>query len=324
MSWKVVVKHSPIEPSSMNANLAQAQAGLSSENSTERFQAAIYFTKNSHPELRQELAACLHVERVRHIKMALSKALHYLTPSISSSQREGDTTNENENANANAEQFKLHLKSQIIDEFSGVILHELAPRIGLIESALQSEFTEYETSNAKKHVKRLSQIFQAIESLKKSTNKPERKETDLYQLLRDLVSDEMANYSESNINVSWVGIQPCVIYSDPALLSLTLSNAIRNSIESLLLTKDSESNIRSLVITWGTSDIDTWVSVIDNGIGVQGNPEEAFKIGNTNKDGHTGFGMGIMKQAMDSLGGNANLSNLSSGGAQLLLRWGNF
>jgi len=304
----------------MNVKLVQAQSGLSSDSSTERFKAAIYFTQNSHPELRQELTACLRVERVRHIKMALTKALHYLTPSISSSEIENDFINESESS----EQFKLHLKSQIVDEFSGVILHELAPKIGLIESALRSEFSEYETSNAKKYVKRLSQIFQAIECLKKSTNKPERKETDLYQLLRDLVSDEMIEHSETSIDVSWEGIQPCIINSDPALLSLTLSNAIRNSIESLLLTKDPENNSRSLVISWGTNYTDTWVSVIDNGIGVQGNPEEAFKIGNTNKDGHTGFGMGIMKQAMDSLGGNANLSNLSSGGAQLLLRWGNF
>ncbi|MNJ64468.1 hypothetical protein D3C77_604170 [compost metagenome] len=79
-----------------------------------------------------------------------------------------------------------------------------------------------------------------------------------------------------------------------------------------------------MTICWGTNNVDNWVTIIDSGLGLFGSPEAAFKIGNTNKENHSGFGMAIIQQAIENLGGSVSLSNVSSGGAKLDLKWGNF
>lgn len=293
-----------------------AKNDLTSIDTIKRFKSAAYFANNVHTDMKKELEASKRFEKVRHIKMALDKALYRLSNSEPIPTCEIESNSEIENA----EQLKRYLKNQAIDEFSGVILHELAPKLGMIDSSLRTEFSNYESSKAKTFVDRLAQIFSAIECLRKSTHKPENIETDLSQLIINVTHDEIVE--KEKINISLQGLKPCIINSDPALISLTLSNAVRNSYESLLLLEVDEP--KNITISWGISDKDSWVSVIDNGIGFQGSPEAAFKLGNTSKQGHTGFGMGIMKQAMDNIGGYAELSNIETGGAKLLLRWGNF
>lgn len=299
-----------------NSAYQTAKKNLSSTDTMKRFESAVYFANHIHTDMKRELEANRRIEKVRHIKMALDKALYRLSNSIPTPVQEIESSNDLENS----DQLKKHLKNQAIDEFSGIILHELAPKLGLLETSLIEEFSDYEDSKAKIYVKRLSQLFSAIEYLRKSTHKPENKETDLSQLVKTIAHDEIIE--DQGIIVSLQGVQPCIINSDPALITLALSNAIRNSYESILQLAESEA--KNITLSWGTNHTDSWVSVIDNGIGFKGNPEAAFKLGNTSKQGHTGFGMGIMKQAMDNIGGYAELSNIETGGAKLLLRWGNF
>ncbi|HAT3695024.1 TPA: HAMP domain-containing histidine kinase, partial [Serratia marcescens] len=124
-----------------------------------------------------------------------------------------------------------------------------------------------------------------------------------------------------NISYIYEGVQPCIIKSDPRILCLALSNGIRNALESI---NSYDLSDRDLTICWGATNVDNWVSIIDTGTGLLGSPEAAFKIGNTNKPNHTGFGMAIIQQAVENLGGDVTLSNIASGGAKLDLRWGNF
>lgn len=63
------------------------------------------------------------------------------------------------------------------------------------------------------------------------------------------------------------------------------------------------------------------MSIIDEGAGLVESPEAAFVLGNTNKEDHTGFGLAIIRQAMESMNGIAELSPATTGGARLLLRW---
>ena len=295
-----------------------AKRNLSSTDTIKRFQGATYFAQNIHTDMKRELETCRRNEKVRYIKMALDKALHLLsntTPTPPLSGRE-----EPEDVLDNSEELRRHLKNQAIDEFSGVILHELAPKLGLLDASLKEEFSEYDTSKAKGFVERLTQIFSAIECLRKSTHKPESVETDLSQLIKNIIHDEIIE--KEKIDISLQGLHPCIIHSDPALLTLALSNAIRNSYESISLLPSNEP--KKLIISWGVNDKDSWICVMDNGGGFIGNPEVAFKLGKTSKQGHAGFGLGIMKQVMDNIGGYAELSNIETGGAKLLLRWGNF
>lgn len=299
-----------------NQKYQTAKKDLSSTDSMKRFVSAAYFANHTHTYMRKELEIARRSERVRHIKLALDKALSRLSNNEPFSSMSESTASET----VSYEQLKRHLKNQAIDEFSGIILHELAPKIGMLDDCLKTEFGNYLDSKAKSYVERLTQIFGAIESLRKSTNEPESIETDLYQLVKNIVYDEIDE--EKDINLSLEGMQPCVINSDPNLLTLALSNAIRNSYESLLLLGEIEQ--KTLTVSWGTSDKDSWICVIDNGLGIKGNPNAAFKIGNTSKDGHIGFGLAVIQQVMENIGGTADLSNIENGGAKLILRWGKF
>lgn len=299
----------------MNSNYEEALDALSSPTAIDRFNAARYFIKNSDSRATEQLRIQRRIEKVRHVKMALDKALS----NINKLETNQLLTTDLQVDEATDIERKRYLKAEAIDEFSGIILHELAPKLGILKDTLNTEFHSFDSSQSKKCIDNLMQIFKAIEQLRISASAPDSKEVDLAQLIKDILAEEV----KGTIRVNLEGSRPYIIKTDPALLSLAISNGIRNSSESIM-TLTNMSDDKSITVSWGGNDQEFWVSIIDEGIGVRGNPNEAFTIGNTNKTGHTGFGMGIMRQAIDSLGGTVELSNIESGGAKLILRWGNF
>ena len=74
-------------------------------------------------------------------------------------------------------------------------------------------------------------------------------------------------------------------------------------------------------MTWGMTDIDYWVAVLDRGPGIVGPAESTFGIGETTKKGHSGFGLAIAKQAIETLGGACTLQPAAEGGARFEIRW---
>lgn len=289
-------------------NLDSALKMLSSNDANERFYAARYFIENNIPSARKYLLTQRRKELVRHVRMALDKAINNM-----SSEVEIDTEVDELTDKARVKFLKL----EAIDEFSGTILHELAPKIGLLEDNLSFELEDYENSNSKRVIDSLHRIFSAIESLRRTASKPESNEFDLSQLIRDILAEE----NKYQIPCNFEGVHHCIIKSDRSILGLALANGIRNAIESI---NSNDHGDKELTICWGTNNVDNWVTIIDSGLGLFGSPEAAFKIGNTNKENHSGFGMAIIQQAIENLGGSVSLSNVSSGGAKLDLKWGNF
>ncbi|EGK3325872.1 TPA: ATP-binding protein [Escherichia coli] len=289
-------------------NLNAALEMLTSNDANQRFYAARYFIENNTPTVRQQLINQRRKELVRHVRMALDKALNNMLP-----QAKIDTDVDDSTDKARVRYLKL----EAIDEFSGTILHELAPKIGLLDRHLSTELDDYENCNAKRVIDSLHRIFSAIESLRRTASKPESNEFDLAQLIKDVLAEE----NGENIRFIFEGVQPCIIKSDRNILGLALANGIRNAIESINSHNHDE---RDLTVCWGENNVDNWVSIIDTGVGLLGSSEAAFKIGNTNKENHSGFGMAIIQQAIENLGGCVSLSNIPTGGAKLDLRWGNF
>ena len=103
------------------------------------------------------------------------------------------------------------------------------------------------------------------------------------------------------------------------LLSFSLSNGIRNAVEASATLQSDENH--SIVVTWGATDIDYWVAVMDRGIGIIGPIEAAFGVGKTGKRGHRGFGLTIARQAIETLGGSCTLQPIAEGGAHFEIRW---
>ncbi|PFG11528.1 sensor histidine kinase [Marinobacter sp. LV10MA510-1] len=277
-----------------------------------RFRAARYFVKSKHPECKLALIERLKVERVRHIKMALRQAISSIDK-----VEEIKPVVATDYDFATEKALRRYLKAQAISEFSGTIIHELSKKIGLLEANLQKEFQDFSDSLSQKSLDNLKAVFKGIENLQRSVENPTTTEFDFSLLIEDIAYEEI---SDSDISVNFEGPRPCIVKSDRSILTLALSNGVRNSIESIVQVTN-YSSLNNIVISWGINDHDVWVSIIDNGIGIFGDPKKAFKIGNTNKKGHIGFGLGILDQCMDTLGGLSELSNVSSGGAKLVLRW---
>jgi len=137
-------------------------------------------------------------------------------------------------------------------------------------------------------------------------------------LLEEVVSEVKG---VDTVEVSLHGAKPMLMTSDRALLRLAVSNGIRNAVEAVTGNRDSDPEPHPIIITWGETDVDYWVAVLDRGSGVVGLAESAFGIGKTTKKGHSGFGLAIARQAIETLGGACTLQPAKEGGARFEIRW---
>ncbi len=294
----------------MEYNYEDALTNLFSHTHRERFASVKFFIKNKYPEIKPKLIEQLQVERVMYIKKALERALNILDNNqiMNLEESEIDVVLDD------PENVKKYFKAKAIDEFSGIVLHELEPKIGMLKTYLETEINDYENSSSKKAIEEFEQFFMALESLRESSSPPKYKEVDVSKLIKKIVSEEI----KLDLEIIYEGSENCIVRTDKHLLSFAISNGIRNAQESL--SEISNEKKRKIMISWDITDIDCWICIADEGTGLTGSPEQAFILGNSSKDGHSGFGLGIIHQSMESIGGTAEL--LDNGvGAKLILRW---
>ena len=102
----------------------------------------------------------------------------------------------------------------------------------------------------------------AIELLQNAAAVPKPEQFDLAELLRDIAAEATDG---SGIDVSLLGPKPLMIMSDRALVRLVVSNGVRNVFEAVA--GSTPPDLHPIVITWGETDVDYWVSVSDKGVG---------------------------------------------------------
>jgi len=215
------------------------------------------------------------------------------------------------------QEVREKLRAEAIEWVAGLLLHEIGSKIGLLANTISYEFPNYANSRSKTRIEHLQDTFDGIEELKKATSLPQPVEMDLPTFIKDIVELEITN---DDIEVSLVGRTPLVIFCDRGLLRLALCNGVKNASEAAR-SLSNEQRKASIVISWGQTDRDTWISVIDNGPGLPNNSTRSFKLGETSKAGHLGFGLGIASQAIETLHGKVELRNSESDGAVFELRW---
>lgn len=288
----------------------KALENLSSGSAHDRLKAARFLARNSDLSDLQILRETLKNETVSYVRTGLEIAIKRVSDSASILAE--DAFEEIEIPS----DVRAQIRNEVTREITGQLLHEIASLVGLIASTATREFPEYVDSKTKKHIDTLKRIFAAVEQLKGAAAVPKPDEFDLAELLADIMPEIIGN---DPVEVSLFGSKPMLIMSDPALLRLAISNGIRNALEAVTGTPDDESH--PIIVTWGETDVDYWVAVLDRGPGVVGPAESAFGIGKTTKKGHSGFGLAIARQAIETLGGACTLQPATEGGARFEIRW---
>lgn len=277
----------------------------------ERLKAARLLARSAQAGDLAALRRARQIETVSYVKTSLDLAINRLSnlpsPITPDPADEFDVP----------EQLKRQIKSQAVEWIAGLLLHEIASPIGLVKRSASREIVDYDNSRTKRHLDSIEKVFEAIEQLKGAAAVPRPERFDLAELLGDIVNAEAPNGRAAEISL--VGSKPMMVTSDPALVRLVISNGVRNALEAVTSAGDGESH--PIVVTWGETDIDYWVSILDRGVGIVGPAESAFEIGKSTKQGHSGFGLAIARQAIETLGGTVALEPGADGGARYQVRW---
>jgi signal transduction histidine kinase len=197
-------------------------------------------------------------------------------------------------------------------EVTSAIVHELEPILGLLKLSAGEEIGNYATSKTKERIERLEALARAVSNLRRASQPPSIQEFNLAEAVRTTVADN------NTPNVVMAGSNQVTVSGDRGLICIALSNALRNAVEA---TPEQERQNAPIVVNWGRTDRDAWISVIDQGVGLGDQAEVLMKIGNSTKDEHFGMGLAIAKTAMSSLRGSITLRPALPNGARFEARW---
>ena len=289
----------------------EALVNLTSDSAYDRIKAARFLARNSKPEDVQYLRNALQSETVSYVRTSLNLAVKRVVD-IGQQIEIGDSGQEVQVP----PDLRRQIKNEVTEELTRQILHEITSPVGLIEISAKREIPDFDRSTTKIYLDNLRRVFIAIEQLKVASAVPKPTEFDLALLLSEIVTMELG---ERQIDVSMHGGKPFLIISDQALVSLSISNGVRNAIDAVDSIGNAEPH--QIIINWDKTDVDYWLVVLDRGTGIVGPVESAFEIGSTTKPGHSGFGLAIARQAIETLGGSCTLQPAAEGGTHFELRW---
>lgn len=288
----------------------EALAQLTSPSTHVRLQASRFLARIAQPSDLPALRAARIAETSLYARGRLDRAIERLT-SVATAPA-GETADESEISEASRRQIYASATEWI----AGLLLHEIASPIGLLAYEASREVPNYAASRTKAHIGTLQMVFAAIEQLRKASATPRPEEFDLASLIDEVVANEFADVADK---IAMQGPKPLVLVSDAALLRFAICNGLRNSVEAVAAMQGSD--LPTVIVTWGETDVDFWVSVLDHGPGIAGPVESVLKIGKTTKAGHSGFGLPIASAAIEALGGTLALQSAMGGGAKYDLRW---
>ena len=317
-------------------------------NSSERLRAARFLARNATEEHRARLSKIRGVERNSWIRGALDQAIRRSERSIreSSVASSGAIEKIPEQTAPDARLNEEH-RAQAIEETTALFLHELRPLVGSLEVAAARELGCYARSRTKTSVDRVKSFLDAIERLRIASAPPAIQEFDLTDLVVRAADNEVTRgratlddfkeeqneataltdesereQPQSVIRLSFTRRDSGVTMGDPMLIELAVTNALRNAIESVLRSQEPIGN--GVVLNWGVTDADSWIVVLDEGLGLPTGLDHLTDPGVTTKSrhqGHLGMGLPIAKRAVESIRGSLQLSPRPGGGASCEIRW---
>jgi len=203
------------------------------------------------------------------------------------------------------------IRSEAVSEAIGQMIHELAPLIGSIRLLAKSEVSNFDSSGIKHELQLLSETLETFKNWQKVEQPPSYKETNLYEIIQ---SEWNRLKTKSPVDLTINVSKDLSFYIDPSLFRIICSNALRNSIESC--TTPTVRERKPILINSNITNNSLWLSIIDDGIGLQGKSEELMKSRFTTKVGNQGLGLALINKAINLLNGKCELKNSTTGGAE--------
>jgi signal transduction histidine kinase len=284
---------------------------LQSESANLRLEAARYLADHAGPQDEQPLREALARERIQWIRSALRRAITRLSPEAPSEPFEQSIDRDDLPAG-----FAAQVHAEALETTASQLMHEIEPLLGSLRVAAMEEISGFDESNTRRALDRLDDFLAALSRLRKAASAPRSEEFSLDEAIQRCIQDTP---TPEGVQVQRSGPQPCIVEGDSSLISLAFCNGLRNSIEATVAVGGDLAD-HPIVVTWQTTNVECWISIVDVGIGFKGNLERAFQIGTTTKAGHLGMGLAIAEQAVASMGGRVILAP-NERGVRFEMRW---
>ncbi|MXZ01059.1 sensor histidine kinase, partial [Candidatus Poribacteria bacterium] len=233
------------------------------------------------------------------------------------------------------------------EENTKIFLHEFRLLVGFLEVDANREIDCYACSNTRASVARIQSFLEAFDMLSIASQAPITKDFDLTDLVvqvselesrRNLATSGIppkegdgrqipGSYAEpffesTGIRLTLSRREPVFCSGAPNLIKLALGNALRNAVEATLAVQDNRNG--EIVLTWGITDIDNWIVVLDEGCGLPAGSNRLMEIGVSTKnkrDGNFGMGLAIARNALRSIDGTIELTPQPGLGVRCEIRW---
>jgi signal transduction histidine kinase len=290
----------------------EALVHLTASSAHLRGQAARALGTVGRPADLERLRRAQKIETVSHVNYALQDTIRRLE------QQQPPELLMSDDEEIIPEDMRRQIYGEAVEWITGFLLHEIASPIGLVSLAAKRELAErWDNSNTKRHLEAVKRVFEAIETLKNAASVPRPQEFDLAALIDELIGA----FPEETIEwISAIGPRPFVLKADASLIRMVVVNGLRNAVEAQeAVGRQPQSH--DVTVSWGETDVDYWLSVLDHGVGINGPTETAFEIGVSTKKNHTGFGLAIARQALETMIGSLVLEPAKDGGALYTARW---
>lgn len=288
----------------------EALKALSSDSWHQRLKAARSLGVSAAEEDLSALQTALAVETVSYVRRFLDSALRRV-------RRDLDDARAGQAENLPPSVMR-QVYARAVGEVTRTILHEVETIAGAIALAASREMDPYAGSRTEAQINRLNTQLEAINHLKAAAAAPRISKFSLGTWVKTLVDEEGLSVRS---DVSLVGSDSLLVDGDPKLLRLAVCNGLKNAVDAVNAAPPRPNTEARIVVSWDATDVECWITIVDDGLGLSGAAAEALPLGRTTKVGHPGMGLMIAKQAMDSLEGELSLSPAAHGGALFEVRW---
>lgn len=285
----------------------EALQHVRSETPDDRLRAARSLSKNCTADDLPVLQAALAAENNKWVKNALLRA-------IASVQVGPPVAQTSTDAESDDERILEQIYTEAVEDTTKRLVHELRPILGRLDVCAAEEIADYKQSRTKAQWTRLKEFLAVIDQLSQAAEPAVYVEFDLAAAIQETLVSERG---EHTVAVESAGPKPMVILSASSYIQLILANAVRNALEA---SKDIPVKA-PIVVTWGSTDRDYFVAVLDRGCGLPTATQKIFEIGTTTKTDHIGMGLALARQAATSLNGKITLGPRDPSGTKFEFRW---